>query len=124
MSESQVQAHWHPGFRRVLNEIAADDVTGLLGGYFYREFPRYYAGRRFAYYAMSQYSGGGGKSFPRGSVTRDDDGALNPSRVHACTSQSPGHRILSNIQGLGRREEGPARRTYLGPPLTQGLCGP
>ena len=104
MSEAQIQAHWHSGFRRVLKEMVADNVTGLLGGYFYREFPRYYAGSRFRYHELSHHSGGGGKLFPRGSAACGGDGALNPNRIHACASlQVIAYRRMLRAWGDARR---------------------
>ena len=87
LPETQIQAHWHVGFRRVLKEMVTDNVKGLMGGYFYREFPRYHADRRATHPMMHRYSGfGSGVCSPCREVTRDMDAAVNRNRVHACTS--------------------------------------
>ena len=58
-----------------------------MGGYFYREFPRYCADLHVTHPRMHRYSGfGSGVCSPCREVTRDMDAAVNPNRVHACTS--------------------------------------
>ena len=86
MSESQVRAHWHRGFGRVLDEVMTDGLAGCMGGYFHREFPRYYAGHCPAGRKVSRYSLGGGFTLSGCAKNGAGEGVVDPDHVHECTS--------------------------------------
>ena len=88
MPESLALARWPMGFRRMIKEMVIDDdFKGSMAGYFYREFPRYYAERHAAPQGICGYPiGRAAVCEPCRVGTQDKDGTVIPNRVHMCTS--------------------------------------
>ena len=86
MPESQVRAHWYRGFERALDEIVTDEFARCVGGYFYREFPRYHAGHCPVDRKALQYPPDGWFAMPSCAKGDDGEGVVNPDCTYECTS--------------------------------------
>ena len=110
MPEAQALSRWPMGFRRMVREMITDDFKGFMAGYFYREFPRYYADHHVTLPGMHGHSVRlAGVCELCHEVTRDRDGAVNPNRVHACTSlQVAAYRQIFRAWAAAKRVPSPA----------------